>query len=110
MPSENNFINRTRNYPIAHMYSLSSKRESTQKKKCDLLSDNGSSKEKSHKDNISYYNNTSNNRAKIESGSVKKIIEKISNENKKNLIKIKRQNVSLLDSLNSLLYKYFKKQ
>ena len=35
MPSANNFNNktRTRNYPIVHIYSPSSKRESTQKKK-----------------------------------------------------------------------------
>ena len=100
--------NRTRNYLITHMYSLSSKREFTQKKKekanvninatklkfgvCDLISDNGTSKAKSHKDNISYYNNnTSNNRAKIESDLVKKIIEKIANDTvEKLLMKIRK--------------------
>ena len=148
MSSANKFNNRTRNYPIAHIYSLSSKRESTQKKKekgnaniyatklkfglSDLISNNGanngSSKVKSNKDNISYYSNISNNRATIESDSIKKIIEKIANdavekfanENKKNLINIniifntlieelKKQNVSFLDSLNSLSSKYFLK-
>ena len=118
MPSANKFNNRTRNYNIPHIYSLSSKKESTQKKKensnvnidaiklkfglIDLISNNGSnngsSKAKSNKDNISYYSNISNNRAKIESDSVKKIIEKIANdavgkiadENKKNLTNINK--------------------
>ena len=125
MPSANIFNNRTRtrNYPITHMYTLSSKKESNQKKKekakvninatklksglCDLISDNGSSKAKNHKDNISYSSNISNNRAKIESDYVKRIIEKIANDA---VGKIAKQNASFLDSLNSLLSKYFKKQ
>ena len=124
MPSANIFNNRTRirNYPITHMYTLSSKKESNHKKEkakvninatklksglCDLISYNGSSKEKSHKDNISYSSNISNNRAKIESDYVKRIIEKIANDA---VEKIAKQNASFLDSLNSLLSKYFKKQ
>ena len=138
MPSANKFNNRTRNYNIPHIYSLSSKKESTQKKKensnvnidaiklkfglIDLISNNGSnngsSKVKSNRDNISYYSNISKNRAKIESDSVKEIIEKvandavakIANENKKFLKELKTQNTSFLGSLNSLFSKYFKKQ
>ena len=125
MPSANKFNNRTRNYNIPHIYSLSSKKESTQKKKensnvnidaiklkfglIDLISNNGSnngsSKVKSNRDNISYYSNISKNRAKIESDSVKEIIEKVANDA---VAKIANENKKYLTDINNTFDKFLK--